>query len=310
MMADDPMAAAADARRDRSTRADAREAFDALTETIWRLRQPDGCPWDRVQTHESIARNMIEEAYEAVDCIESGDSRHLCEELGDVLMQVMLHAQIAADAGAFTIADVVAELDEKLVRRHPHVFGDHVGAHDAGEVLDIWDEVKRSERESRSLDDRARDPGVPDDVRASSGEAAAPAGKSARPEGLLDSVPSAFPALMQAQKVSKRAAKAGFEWASVDDVWDQVESERREFLAEEPGSAARELEFGDLLFALVNVARWEGIDAEGALRASTRKFRRRWQAMEERAASEGSALEDLSTARMNELWDAVKTEES
>lgn len=274
--------------RDRSARADAREAFDELTEVIWRLRQPDGCPWDRVQTHESIAQNMIEEAYEALGCIEEHDDAHLREELGDVLMQVMLHAQIAADAHEFTIADVVRELSAKLIRRHPHVFGeDRAAANaaaDADAVLDIWDQVKKDER--------------------------AQAGESAgAPVGLLDSVPQAFPALMQAQKVSKRAAKAGFEWDTVEDVWEQVASERAEFLAEVPGSAERELEFGDMLFALVNVARKEGIDAERALRASTAKFRRRWRAVEAAARDRGVAVEELSTAELNVLWDAVKTQE-
>ncbi len=270
--------------RDRSTRADAREAFDELTEVIWRLRQPDGCPWDRVQTHESIAQNMIEEAYEALGCIEEHDDAHLREELGDVLMQVMLHAQIAADAHEFTIADVVHELTAKLIRRHPHVFGEDRAAADAGAVLDIWDQVKKDERTQ--------------------------AGESAgAPVGLLDSVPQAFPALMQAQKVSKRAAKAGFEWDTVEDVWEQVASERAEFLAEAPGSAERELEFGDMLFALVNVARKEGIDAERALRASTAKFRRRWRAVEAAARDRGVAVEELSTAELNVLWDAVKAQE-
>ncbi len=280
----DDDARAAASCRDRSTRSDAREAFDNLTETIWRLRQPDGCPWDRVQTHESIAGNMVEEAYEALDCIEQGDPDHLCEELGDVLMQVMLHAQIAADEGRFTIEDVVRGLDEKLVRRHPHVFGAS-SAEDAGEVLGIWDKVKRDEREARS------------------------SGVGERPEGLLDSVPKAFPALMQAQKVSKRAAKAGFEWDTVEDVWDQVASERDEFEREEPGSAERELEFGDMLFALVNVARKEGIDAEAALRASTAKFRRRWAAVEEAAREAHASVEELSTAELNRLWDEVKAHE-
>lgn len=270
--------------RDRSTRADAREAFDGLTETIWRLRQPDGCPWDRVQTHKSIAGNMVEEAYEALDCIEQGDPDHLCEELGDVLMQVMLHAQIAADEGRFTIEDVVRGLDEKLVRRHPHVFGGG-SAEDASEVLGIWDKVKRDEREARS------------------------SGSGERPEGLLDSVPKAFPALMQAQKVSKRAAKAGFEWDTVEDVWDQVASERDEFEREEPGSAERELEFGDMLFALVNVARKEGIDAEAALRASTAKFRRRWAAVEEAAREAHASVDEVSTAELNRLWDEAKAHE-
>ena len=271
--------------RDRSTRIDASEAFDALTETIWRLRQPDGCPWDREQTHASIAKNMVEEAYEAVDCIEEGDEVHLCEELGDVLMQVMLHAQIAADEGSFTIDDVVRGLDEKLVRRHPHVFGDRGGAHDAAEVLDIWDQVKLAEK--------------------AQGDAEA-AALEERPKGLLESVPRALPALMQAQKVSRKAAAVGFEWDTVADVWDKVAEERAEFEQEEPGSNAREMEFGDLLFALVNVARKEGIDAESALRASTAKFRARWAAMEDVAFERGIALESLSTAELNELWDDIK----
>ena len=274
--------------RDRSTRIDAREAFDALTETIWRLRQPDGCPWDREQTHASIAKNMVEEAYEAVDCIEEGDEAHLCEELGDVLMQVMLHAQIAADEGSFTIDDVVRGLDEKLVRRHPHVFGDRGGAHDAAEVLDIWDQVKLAEK--------------------AQGDAEAAAVEE-RPKGLLESVPRALPALMQAQKVSRKAAAVGFEWDTVDDVWAQVGSERAEFEREEPGSEARAMEFGDMLFALVNVARREGIDAESALRASTMKFRARWEAVERLAQARGSSVELLSTAELNRLWDTVKAGE-
>ena len=262
---------AAGAARDESTLADARASFQSLVRTIWRLRQPDGCPWDREQTHASIAGNMIEEAYEAVDCIESGDAAHLREELGDVLMQVVLHAQIAADAGEFTIDDVVRDLDEKLVRRHPHVFGSAEGARDADAVLDIWDEVKRAEREGRNA---AEDGAAPAD------------GADA-----------------------ERAAKGGFEWDTVEDVWDQVASERAEFEAEEPGSDARSLEFGDMLFALVNVARREGIDAEGALRASTAKFRRRWAAMEGIARERGERLEDLSTSELNALWDGVKGRE-
>lgn len=274
--------------RDRSTRIDASEAFDALTEIIWRLRQPDGCPWDREQTHASIAKNMVEEAYEAVDCIEDGDDAHLCEELGDVLMQVMLHAQIAADEGAFTIDDVVRGLDEKLVRRHPHVFGDCSGAHDAAEVLDIWDQVKLAEK--------------------AQGDAEAAAAEE-QPKSLLESVPRALPALMQAQKVSRKAAAVGFEWDTVDDVWAQVDSERAEFEREEPGSEARAMEFGDMLFALVNVARREGIDAESALRASTMKFRARWEVVERLAQARGSSVEQLSTAELNQLWDKVKAGE-
>ena len=237
--------------RDLSTRADARDTFDALTETIWRLRQPDGCPWDREQTHASIAKNMVEEAYEAVDCIEDGDDAHLCEELGDVLMQVMLHAQIAADEGAFTIDDVVRGLDEKLVRRHPHVFGDRSGAHDAAEVLDIWDQVKLAEKAK---------------------EDAAALGEE-YPKSLLESVPRALPALMQAQKVSCKAAAVGFEWDTVDDVWAQAASERAEFEREEPGSEARAMEFGDMLFALVNVAGGRSNASPGSAARASRSFR-------------------------------------
>lgn len=270
--------------RDASTLSDAREEMQSLVETIWRLRQPDGCPWDRKQTHESIGKNMIEEAYEALDCIEAGDEAHLREELGDVLMQVVLHAQIAADAGAFTMADVARDINDKLIRRHPHVFGE-CSATSADEVLAIWDSVKLAEKGAKDAD-------------------AAEAGE--RPEGLLEGVPRSLPALMEAQKVSRKAASAGFEWETVADVWDKVAEERAEFEAEAPGTAERELEFGDLLFALVNVARKEGIDAESALRASTAKFRERWAAMENAAHEGGVSLESLTTEQLNSLWDKVK----
>lgn len=237
----------AEGSRDLSTLVDASTELQHLVQTIWRLRQPDGCPWDREQTHRSIGKNMIEEAYEALDCIEADDAVHLREELGDVLMQVVLHAQIAADAGEFTLADVARDIDAKLIRRHPHVFGD-ADADSSEEVLKIWDEVKLAERAAK-------------DKAVAAGEAT--------PEGLLDGVPTHLPALMQAQKVSRKAAAVGFEWETVQDVWDEVAEERAEFEAEAPGSPEREMEFGDLLFALVNVARKEGIDAESALRAST-----------------------------------------
>lgn len=270
--------------RDASTLSDAREEMQSLVETIWRLRQSDGCPWDRKQTHESIGKNMIEEAYEALDCIEAGDEAHLREELGDVLMQVVLHAQIAADAGAFTMADVARDINDKLIRRHPHVFGE-CSADSADEVLAIWDSVKLAEKGAKDAD-------------------AAEAGE--RPEGLLEGVPRSLPALMEAQKVSRKAASAGFEWETVADVWDKVAEERAEFEAEAPGTAERELEFGDLLFALVNVARKEGIDAESALRASTAKFRERWAAMENVAYEGGVSLESLTTEQLDSLWDKVK----
>ncbi|WP_298578190.1 nucleoside triphosphate pyrophosphohydrolase [uncultured Olegusella sp.] len=267
--------------------------FDRLVRMIWRLRQPDGCPWDKVQTHHSITRNMIEEAYEAVQCIEDDDELHLREELGDVLEQVLLHAQIAADGGMsgghgglFDIDDVCRELNEKLIRRHPHVFGDAaaLGAVDsAGKVLDIWDRVKQDER--------------------------AAAREADAKQGLLDSVPMSLPALAQAQKISKRAAKAGFEWNDLAGVWNKVAEERAEFEAEEQGSDAAAEEFGDLLFALVNVARWQGIDAESALATSNRKFRRRWACMEELATANDKDISELSAAQLEDLWLQSKQEE-
>ena len=202
----------AEGSRDLSTLVDASAELQHLVQTIWRLRQPDGCPWDREQTHRSIGKNMIEEAYEALDCIEADDAAHLREELGDVLMQVVLHAQIAADAGEFTLADVAHDIDAKLIRRHPHVFGD-ADADSSDEVLKIWDEVKLAEKAAK-------------DKAVAAGEAA--------PEGLLDGVPTHLPALMQAQKVSRKAAAVGFEWETVQDVWDEVAEERAEFEAEAP----------------------------------------------------------------------------
>lgn len=260
------------------------QEFDRLVRTIWRLRRPeDGCPWDRVQTHESIAKDLIGEGYEAVEAIRNNDLDNLCEELGDVLEQVLLQSQIASDAGEFDIDDVVRGLNEKLIRRHPHVFGDLHPVDSEGQVLDIWDDVKRVEREDKG---------------ASGGE-----------PGLLDSVPRSLPALAQCEKISKRAAKAGFEWDTVDDIWGQVASERDEFEAEEIGSDARAMEFGDLLFALVNVARREHIDAEEALAASNRKFRRRWSAMEEMAHEAGRDIDSYTTDELNELWRRAKDAE-
>ena len=276
-------------------------AFDQFVATIAALRAPDGCPWDREQTYESIAHNMIEEAYEAVDAIEARDVAHLREELGDVLLQVVLHSQIAADAGEFDIDDVCADVNAKMIRRHPHVFGEAKAA-SAGEVLDLWDQVKLAEK----------------------GEAdAATTAAADAPEGLLNGVPTSFPALMQAQKVSRKAAAVGFEWDTVDDVWDKVREEEAELkhayaaAAKEPNgkvegadAAAVELELGDVLFSLVNVGRRMGIDAENALRATCGKFRRRWSFMEGAAWVQGRRIEDLSSDELEELWVQAKTQEA
>lgn len=286
--------------------------FDRLVRTIWRLRQEDGCPWDKEQTHQSISKNMIEEAYEAVEAIAEGSPEHLEEELGDVLEQVLLHSQIEADssvdgnardraagddgmtgdrvagadgmmddrAAGFGIDDVCRALNQKLVRRHPHVFGPEAGStSSAAAVLDVWESVKAEERAS-----------VEDTVHT---------------EGLLDSVPQSLPVLMQAQKISKRAAKMGFEWASVNDVWDKVAEERAEFDAEASGTQQKTDEFGDILFALINVARWEGVDAEEALMSACRKFRSRWSYMEKAAAKRGFSLDEKPELQ-EDLWQEAK----
>ena len=229
-------------------------AFNEFVATIEALRSPDGCPWDKEQTHKSISGNMVEEAYEAVDAIEADDVPHMREELGDVLLQVVLQSQIAADAGEFTINDVCRDVNAKIVRRHPHVFGDVV-AGDANEVLDVWDQIKMAEKESA--------------------DAAADA-----PQGLLDGGPTSFPALKQAQSIARKAA------------------------------AAVELEMGDVLFSLVNVARKMGVQAEEALRATCGKFRVRWAFMEGAAAGGGRRVEDLSMEEMEELWQLSKVLES
>ena len=302
--------------------------FDQFVATIAALRAPQGCPWDREQTHVSIADNMIEEAYEAVDAIEANDLAHMREELGDVLLQVVLQSQMAAEAGEFTLEDVAHDVNAKIVRRHPHVFGD-VQAGSASEVLDVWDAIKLKEKQAAATDENDSAP------HGGEGENAS---KAPTLPGVLDSVPASFPALMQAQKLSRKAAAAGFEWESVKDVWEKVHEEAAELqdayaaaphaangkidrdgkpsdemlalgLTADEAIAAVEEEFGDLLFTLVNVARKMGVNAEGSLRAACAKFRRRWTAMEVLAAQQSTSIEDLSAAEQNALWDAVKAEE-
>lgn len=292
-------------------------SFDDFVATIAALRAPDGCPWDREQTHASIASNMIEEAYEAVDAIEANDVAHLREELGDVLLQVVLQSQIASDAGEFTIDDVAHDVNAKMIRRHPHVFGD-AAAHNANEVLDLWDQVKRAELSQGSQGGQG-DSGDSEGTSVGSDE-------MPQPEGLLDSVPVSFPALMQAHKISRKAVSVGFEWDSLEAVWAQVAEEVGELreaydaapkdekgiidkTADENAYKQAQLELGDVLFALVNVARRMGLDSEAALRASCTKFRNRWSWMEQRAFAEGRAIEDYTTVELNELWCEAKITE-
>ena len=253
-----------------------------------RLRLPDGCPWDREQTHETLRNHLLEEAYEVYDALAGGATPALAEELGDLLLQVVLHAQLAAEAGVFDLTDVHAAIAAKIVRRHPHVFGD-AEVRTAGDVNRQWERIKADERaEAR-------------------GDGDAEAGTAA-PKGALDGVSRSLPALAASQEMQERAANIGYEWPSVEGVLDKVHEELAELRAAATPAEQAE-EYGDLLFVLVNVARWQGIDAEAALRAANDKFRRRFASVERQAGERGVALRDLDFAALDALWDAAKAEE-
>ena len=254
-----------------------------------RLRLPDGCPWDREQTHETLRNHLLEEAYEVYDALGSGATPALAEELGDLLLQVVLHAQLAAEEGVFDLTDVNAAIASKIVRRHPHVFGD-AEVRTSSDVNRQWERIKADERAGAEPD--------------AASEAASPA----QPKGALDGVSRILPALAASQEMQERAANIGYEWPSVEGVLDKVTEELAE-LREAPTAAEKAEEYGDLLFVLVNVARWHGIEAEAALRAANDKFRRRFSSVERQAAERGVALRDLDFEALDALWDTAKTEE-
>jgi tetrapyrrole methylase family protein/MazG family protein len=281
------------------------QSLDAFAQTIATLRGPDGCPWDLEQTHRSIARNMIEEAYETLEALENNDIDALREELGDVLLQVVFQSQIAAEAKEFTLKDVIDDVNAKLIRRHPHVFGNEAAfkaaglseaevaqvleAQTADKVLDLWDQIKLREKTQKAQKaQRAH--------LAQKGEQA----------GLLSSVPRAMPALMQAQDISRKAVSAGFEWDTIQEVWDKVFEEVEEFKAATPNTVHACEEFGDVLFTLVNVARKCGIDAESALRACCDKFRERWAFMEQCAVKQGVTVSSVDNAQREAWWQQAK----
>lgn len=293
-------------------------AFERLVRLVWRLRQDDGCPWDKAQTHESITKNMIEEAYEAVDAIHQTDSEHLCEELGDVLEQVLLHAQIALDNQEFTLEDVCHGLAEKLIRRHPHIFDTNSLAHmpsSADEVLNIWDSVKDAERAA-------------DNTRAGTHK------------GLLDSIPHSFPALMQAQKVVKRAHKAGLGACTHQQACAEAEKHMHEVVALCASQSAfvenvkkqdqnkqdqnkpaqnkadnnhntqddhneRARLFGKLMFSLVELAQEMHVDAEEALAFEVRTYRETFHACEQRLAAQGLSIDDVDFEDKQRIWNDV-----
>jgi tetrapyrrole methylase family protein/MazG family protein len=244
--------------------------FDELVAIIARLRGPGGCPWDREQTHSSLKGNLTEEAYEVLDAIDRGDMQDLCEELGDVLLQVVLHAQIARDDGGFEIGDVIRGISTKLIHRHPHVFGD-AQATDAQQVIAHWETLKREE------------------------------GKGS----LLSGLPKDMPALSYAQAVQRRVARVGFDWEEVKDVVHKLAEEVAEF--EEAVEHQRKVEeFGDILFTLANVARRLDIDLEAALRGANERFYERFSRMEEMCKQRGISLAALSLEEQDALWEEAK----
>ncbi len=246
-----------------------------LVEVMKTLRSPGGCPWDIAQTHESLRRNLIEECYEVIEAIEAKDSHGLCEELGDLLMQIVFHARMAEEAGFFDMQDVIDEITEKLIRRHPHVFGE-VSVADAAEVLVNWDEIKKKEKPER---------------------------KSA-----IDGIPIQLPALIYAEKVQHKAAKVGFDWDEIGPVWDKCAeeiAELKEAVAENDADHIED-EFGDLVFAVVNLARFLKVDPELALRRANKKFARRFKVVEQKVIDSGKEWSEYDLPQLDKFWEEAK----
>ena len=250
------------------------EELKEFVEVIARLRAPDGCQWDKEQTHQSLRPNMLEDAYEAVDAMDDNDMKHLQEELGDVLLQVVLHSQIASEEGAFTIEDVTRGIKNKIIHRHPHVFG-NTKVTSTKDILDNWDKLKAEEKKHR---------------------------KSA-----MDGISKAQSALMSAQKISKKAVKQGFEWPDEESLYECIMSEFKEFKEAKAINDKEQMEeeFGDILFAIVNLARWNKIDAEQALLKANKKFIKRFRKMEELA---NKPLSEYSINEYDNLWRTAKKE--
>jgi tetrapyrrole methylase family protein / MazG family protein len=252
--------------------------FFKLREIIAELRGPNGCPWDKEQTHESLKKYLIEETYEVIEAIDSGDIDHLIEELGDVLLQVMLHAQIGEDEGYFAIEDVIEGIAAKMIRRHPHVFGNGQ-AEDSDAVVRTWQEIKKQE-------------------------------KGHTEESLLDGISKSLPGLIRAYELQKKASKVGFDWQEITPALEKVKEELQEFENELTEITGNKLlakkEFGDLLFAFVNVARFLDIHPEEALLGTNEKFMRRFQFVEEKVKASGKTFEDYTLTELDEFWDEAK----
>lgn len=255
------------------------QRFETLISIMSRLRAPDGCPWDREQTFDTIKPYTLEECYEVMDAIDRRDWRALAEELGDYMLQAVFYAQMASEQDLFTIDDALDAINQKLVRRHPHVFGD-ANAQTADDVKRRWDEIKKEEKAERGEEHRS----------------------------MLDGVPRAMPALVEAQQIASKAAHAGFDWDHIDQVFEKMHEELDE-LAEARKAAAPEAiedEFGDLLFVLVNIGRFLKLDPEQALRKTNAKFRKRFGFVEDRLRERGKTPEQSNIAEMEDLWQEAK----
>lgn len=252
-------------------------SIDDLRAIMARLREPDGCPWDRAQTHQSIKKSMIEETYEALDALDSGDDRAFANELGDVLLQVVFHAQLASERGAFDFDDIVTEICTKLITRHTHVFGSD-NAQNAEEALSNWEKNKKKEKSLSSC------------------------------TAALKDVPQYLPALMRAEKIQKKARGFGFDHDDVSGVYNKVNEELCELRAAQAENCAEHIreEYGDLLFSVVNLGRFLGADPETALTAASNKFISRFEKMESIASKDGKSLENMSADEYDKLWNSAK----
>ncbi len=257
------------------SQASAGERFEQLLEIMARLRAPDGCPWDREQTHQSLVKYVIEEAYEVAESVEEGDWEALAEELGDVLLQVVFHARMAEEAGSFQIDTVLDRIIEKMLRRHPHVFGD-AKAETAEDVLKRWETSKREEKPERT--------------------------------SILEGIPRNLPALMRAHRLQDRASWSGFDWERIEEVFDKISEELGELQDAHARGEQEDVreEMGDLLFALVNVARYLDVDPEESLRAANEKFTNRFRHIESGLEAQDVALDDATLQQMDALWDDAK----
>lgn len=273
----------------KTSRLTAGEWFEKLAAVQARLRAPDGCPWDREQTHATLRTYLIEEAYEVLEALESGDDAKFAEEMGDLLLQIVFHSRIAEEEGRFTVSDVIREVHDKMVRRHPHVFGEK-RAKDAAEVLKNWEQLKKEERKAASREKSQAD---------------------AQPASLLDGVSKALPAALEGFQLTRRAARIGFDWQEVGGVFAKIDEEASELhqaLSSEDARRAEE-EMGDLLFAAVNLARFLHIDPEIALKKANAKFSSRFRRMEQLAAEAGKPLADVPRVDLERFWEIAKRSE-